>query len=132
MKRVLVDMSAALIHHGHIRLLKKAKSLGHVVVGLTTDKELAQKKGVTPELNFFERKEILESIRFVDEVIPAPWLIEQSFLEKNAIDLLVHGSDNQNNICPEKLVTFPRTAGVSTSELRARVAANVKVNRHGK
>jgi glycerol-3-phosphate cytidylyltransferase len=131
MKRVLVDMSAALIHHGHIRLLKKAKSLGHVVVGLTTDKELAQKKGITPELNFLERKEILESIRYVDEVIPAPWLIDQSFLDQNAIDFLVHGSDNQNNICSEKLITFPRTTGVSTTELRVRIAANVESNHDG-
>ena len=33
-KRILVDMSATLIHHGHIRLLKQASELGEVVVGL--------------------------------------------------------------------------------------------------
>ena len=38
--RILVDMSATLIHHGHVRLLKKAKELGTVVVALTTDEEL--------------------------------------------------------------------------------------------
>ena len=26
--RVIVDMSATILHHGHIRLLKKAKELG--------------------------------------------------------------------------------------------------------
>ena len=37
MTRVMVDMSFTLIHHGHIRLLKKAKDHGDVVVALTTD-----------------------------------------------------------------------------------------------
>ena len=35
--RVMVDMSATLIHHGHIRLLKKAAEIGEVVVALTSD-----------------------------------------------------------------------------------------------
>ena len=33
-------MSATLIHHGHIRLLKKASKFGKVIVALTTDKEI--------------------------------------------------------------------------------------------
>ena len=37
-KRILVDMSATILHHGHIRLLKKASKLGVVVVALTRDK----------------------------------------------------------------------------------------------
>ena len=38
--RVLVDMSCALIHHGHIRLIKKARKYGKVFVALTSDKEI--------------------------------------------------------------------------------------------
>ena len=67
-KRIMVDMSATLIHHGHIRLLKKASELGEVVVGLTADDEIISKKGYQPELDFEHRKEILESIKYVDEV----------------------------------------------------------------
>ena len=48
-KRILVDMSATLIHHGHIRLLKKASDYGNVIVALTTDKEILEKKGYHPE-----------------------------------------------------------------------------------
>ena len=40
-------MSATLIHHGHIRLLKKASKLGEVVVALTTDEEIIKHKGYT-------------------------------------------------------------------------------------
>ncbi|MBQ3172532.1 MAG: adenylyltransferase/cytidyltransferase family protein [Mailhella sp.] len=119
--RICVDMSATLIHHGHVRLLKKAKELGTVVVALTTDEEVLNKKGYKPELSFEERKEILESIRYVDEVVPSPWLIDDSFLVKHNIDKLVHGNDNSNRIPEEKLVIFPRTEGVSSSDMRSRV-----------
>ena len=38
--RVMVDMSATILHHGHIRLLKKAKELGDVIVALALDSEI--------------------------------------------------------------------------------------------
>ena len=60
-KRIMVDMSATIIHHGHIRLLKKAAKYGDVVVGLTTDDEIISKKGYQPELSFKHRKEIYKS-----------------------------------------------------------------------
>lgn len=120
-KRIMVDMSATLLHHGHIRLLKAAKQLGTVIVALTTDEEIRKKKGYDPELSFAERKEILEAIRYVDEVVPCNWLIENDLLERHQIDLLVHGHDNSNPISDDKLLILPRTEGISSSELRQRV-----------
>ena len=117
-KRVLVDMSATLIHHGHIRLLKNAKNYGKVIIALTTDEEILKKKGYIPELNFNERSEILLSIKYVDEVIPSNWLINDDFLDLHKIDLLVHGDDNSNQISQNKLVIMPRTKGISSTKLR--------------
>jgi 2-aminoethylphosphonate-pyruvate transaminase len=117
----MVDMSATIIHHGHIKLLKKAKEYGKVIVGLTTDEEILSKKGYEPELNFKERKEILEAIEYVDEVVPTPWLLDESILDKYNIDLLVHGHDNSNPIDKNKLLIFPRTKGVSSTIIRERV-----------
>lgn len=122
-KRIMVDMSATLIHHGHIRLLKAAKALGTVIVALTTDEEIRTKKGYTPELNFAERSEILEAIQYVDEVVPCNWLIEESFLDLHHIDLLVHGHDNSNPIHSSRLLVLPRTEGISSSDLRQRVVS---------
>lgn len=119
--RVVVDMSATLLHHGHIRILKKASKLGTVVVALTTDEDVEKRKGYKPELSFEERKEILESIRYVDEVIPSPWLIDDAFLIEHGIDKLVHGDDNYNIVSQERLVIFPRTEGISSSDMRSRV-----------
>jgi cytidyltransferase-like protein len=121
MKRVMVDMSCTLLHHGHIRLLKKAADLGNVIVALTTDDEILKKKGYTPELNFEERREILLAIQHVSEVIPSKWLLSDDYIVKNNIDILVHGDDNSNIISACKLVIFPRTQGISSTELRKRI-----------
>lgn len=120
-KRIMIDMSATLIHHGHVRLLKEAKKLGTVIVALTTDEEISTKKGYSSELNFEQRREILEAIKYVDEVVPCNWLIEDAFLDQHNIDLLVHGHDNSNPISPERLLVLPRTEGISSSLLRSRV-----------
>ena len=126
MKRILVDMSATLIHHGHIRILQKASEFGSVIVALTTDQEIIDKKKFIPELNFNERKEILLSIKYVDDVIPSPWLITEKFLDENDINLLVHGSDNSNPISAEKLLIIPRTEGISSTILRERSKSSLE------
>ena len=117
-KRIMVDMSATIIHHGHIRLLKKASEFGKVVVGLTIDEEVISNKGFKPELDFSYRKEILESIKYVDEVVPVPWLLDEEVLLKHNIDFLIHGSDNSNLISDNKLKIFQRTDGISSSDIR--------------
>lgn len=115
MKRIMVDMSVTLLHHGHVRLLRQAKQYGYVVVALTIDEEVKRSKGFWPELNFEARKEILEAIRYVDEVVPSNWLIDEAFLDLHHIDLLVHGHDNSNPIAPARLLILPRTQGISSS-----------------
>lgn len=121
MKRVLVDMSATILHHGHVRLLAKASEYGQVVVALTADSEILSKKGYTPEIAFEGRREILESIKYVDEVISSPWLIDEEFLDIHNIDYLVHGHDNSNPVAKEKLIIFSRTKGISSTKIRAAV-----------
>ena len=120
MKRVMVDMSCTLLHHGHIRLLRKAADLGRVIVALTTDDEILTKKGYTPELSFEERKEILLAIKYVSDVVPSKWLLDDDYIRENKIDILVHGDDNSNDITACEMVIFPRTQGVSSSEMRNR------------
>ena len=124
MKRILVDMSATIIHHGHIRLLKKASKYGKVIVALTTDKEIKKSKGYNPELNFNQRKEILKNIVFVSSVISSDWLIDEKFLSKHKIDLLIHGNDCPNPISKEKKIIFKRTKGISSNDIRGKVIKN--------
>lgn len=57
------------IHPGHIRMLKEAKDLGDVlVVILNNDNWLLKKKKFT-FMTVKERKEVLEAIKYVDEVL---------------------------------------------------------------
>ena len=118
--RVMVDMSATLLHKGHVRLLKEAKKIGDVVVGLTNDDEIFLRKGYHPEIPFSDRKEILEALNTVDEVVETPWLITDKVLKQFNIDVLLHGEDNQNQVNPRYLKVVPRTQGVSSHEIRLR------------
>ncbi len=125
-KKILLDMSATILHHGHIRLIKKASKYGKVVIGLTKDAQIKKFKGYTPEISFKHRKEILENIRGVYRVIPSNFYINNKFLSKNKIDLLCHGDDNLNNIDKEKIVIFKRTNNISSSLIRMKAAKNLK------
>ena len=127
-KNILVDLSATIIHHGHIRLLKKASKLGRVIVALTSDVQIKKHKGYKPELNFFQKKEILESIKYVDKVIKSNWLIDEKLLKKHKIAFVVHGNDNSNKIEKKKMIIFKRTKGISSSLIRKRSIQILKKN----
>ena len=84
------------LHPGHIALLKAAKALGdYLVVGLDFDERVRSMKGSTRPVNTWEdRKIILESIRFVDEVVGFGSDEEiKVLLELYAPDLVVDNPD---------------------------------------
>ena len=115
--RVIVDMSVTLLHHGHIRLLRKAAKYGEVVVGLSTDKDIEKYKRHIPLLTWEFRKEILESIRYVSEVVKTPYIITNAVLEEHNAQFLVHGADNFNTVSKDRLIIFPRTPAISSNML---------------
>jgi cytidyltransferase-like protein len=115
----MVDMSVTLLHHGHIRLLKKAAEYGEVVVALATDKDIEKYKGHTPLLTWEYRKEIVGSIRYVSEVVVAPYILTNAVLDEHDIKFLVHGDDNFNTVSKDRLIIFPRTPAISSSMLLA-------------
>ena len=124
-KRVLVDLTCSLIHHGHIRLLKKAKKYGKVFVALTSDEEVRKIKKISPELNYSNRKEILSSIKYVSGVIKSKFHITNKFFKKNKFDLLIHGSDNPNPIDKKYVKIFKKTKNISSTAIRKKAAKNL-------
>ena len=57
------------VHKGHIRMFREAANLGHqVIIGLNSDEWLTRKKG-KPFMKWEERAEILESCKFVTQVL---------------------------------------------------------------
>jgi len=58
------------VHVGHIRMFREASQFGHyVIVGLNSDDWLTRKKG-KPFMCWKERKEIIESMKYVNQVLP--------------------------------------------------------------
>jgi len=125
-KNILLDMSATLIHHGHIRLIKKASKFGNVIIALTKDKEIKKYKGYTPEIKFRNRKEILQSFKHVHRVVPCNFIITDKFLKNLNIDFLVHGNDNFNKVSKKKIKNFKRTNGISSTLIRKKACKNLK------
>ena len=70
-KKILVGGVFDILHYGHIHFLREAKKLGDIlVVALESDKNVKRLKGDSrPFHSQAQRKEILESLSFVDEVI---------------------------------------------------------------
>lgn len=68
---VLVGGCFDVIHYGHIHFLKKAKKLGdYLIVALESDKNIRRLKGThRPVHNQKQRREMLTSLSFVDQVI---------------------------------------------------------------
>lgn len=91
-KIVYVGLSADLLHHGHMNILKIARELGDVTVGLLTDQAIASYKRL-PFLSFAERKLIVENIKGVARVIPQQSLDYTPNLRNIKPDYVVHGSD---------------------------------------
>lgn len=129
-KTVYVGMSADLIHPGHINILKKAASLGDVIVGLLTDEAIASYKRV-PFMSYNQRKEVVQNIKGVIKVIPQNTLDYEPNLLKIKPNFVVHGDDWKEGIQKEtrakvldtlsswkgELVELPYTKNISSSQL---------------
>ena len=119
-KEIVVATSGGFdpVHVGHIRLFREAKTLGDkLVVILNSDDFLLKKKGYV-FMPFNERKEILESIKYVDEVVSSvdtDHTVSKT-LEKLRPDIFAKGGDRNESNTPE--LTLCR-------ELNIRVVFNV-------
>jgi glycerol-3-phosphate cytidylyltransferase len=123
MKKVITYGTFDLLHWGHINLLKRAKQLGeHLTVAISSD-EFNAIKNKKSYHSFENRKMILESIRYVDEVISEnDWEQKISDVVDNDIDIFVMGDDWKGEFDFLKdyceVVYLPRTIGISTTKIK--------------
>ena len=124
MKKVITLGTFDLLHYGHIRLLKRAKELGdYLIVGLSSD-EFALFKGKKTVFNYEERKEILESIKYVDEIFYVDsYYNEIMEIIKHKPDVFVIGDDYKGKFDMLKdfgmeVKYLERTPDVSSSMVR--------------
>jgi glycerol-3-phosphate cytidylyltransferase len=123
LKKVITYGTFDLLHWGHINLLKRAKELGdYLIVALSTDEFNAIKKKKAYH-SYEHRKLILESIRYVDEVIPERnWEQKVDDIIKHNVDIFVMGDDWKGHFDFLKeyceVIYLPRTVGISTTKIK--------------
>ncbi|MFA6610589.1 MAG: D-glycero-beta-D-manno-heptose 1-phosphate adenylyltransferase, partial [Candidatus Omnitrophota bacterium] len=84
-----------ILHAGHIKYLRKAKSLGDIlVVGMNSDSSVRRLKGKSrPVNNEHDRSLILSSLYFVDFVVIFKDATPEHLIERLSPDVLVKGGD---------------------------------------
>lgn len=88
-----------LIHSGHVFLFKEAKKLGDaLIVAVNDDRSIRAIKGASrPIFPLEERLEILESIEYIDYLIPFTEETPQKVISVLLPDVLIKGEDWARN-----------------------------------
>lgn len=125
MKRIITYGTFDLLHYGHINLLRRAKALGdYLVVVLSTDEFNWKEKQKKCYFTYEQRKALLESIRYVDLVIPeTSWDQKSRDVHEYHIDTFVMGDDwkGKFDFLKEEgveVVYLPRTPEISTTQIK--------------
>ncbi len=129
MKRVITYGTFDLLHYGHINLLRRAKALGdYLIVALSTDAFNHDQKHKACYFSYEERKLLLESIRYVDLVIPEEsWDQKRTDVHLYHVDTFVMGDDwtGKFDFLKEEgveVVYLPRTPEISTTKIKTDMA----------
>jgi glycerol-3-phosphate cytidylyltransferase len=131
LKTVLTYGSFDLLHFGHLEILRRAKELGdQLIIGLSTD-EFNLVKGKICVVPYEKRKQLLESIQYVDLIIPENnWEQKIEDVLRYNVDYFVMGDDWEgkfdflNKYC--EVVYLPRTKGISTTKLKQVIKEEVR------
>lgn len=118
-----------MFHIGHLNILRRAKEqCEYLIVGVSTDELVESYKHKRPMIPYADRRQIVESIRFVDQVVSQTSLDKVEAWKRLHFDAVFHGddwkgSDMYNQI--EKalqevgcdMVFLSHTQGISSSAL---------------
>lgn len=120
-----------LFHIGHLKILERARNYGdYLIVGVSSDELNLKKKNKIPIYSSLERKHILSSIKYVDEVFLEETIDKKQYCLDYKADILVMGDDWKGKRCGTENKTFdeqlegickviylPRTPSVSTTQI---------------
>jgi glycerol-3-phosphate cytidylyltransferase len=137
MKRVITYGTFDLLHYGHINLLKRAKALGdYLIVALSTDEFNQNEKRKRCYFSYEQRKALVESVRYVDLVIPEDsWDQKVSDVREYRVDVFVMGDDWKGEFdflvdegC--EVVYLPRTAEISTTQIKRELRGSTQMRQN--
>ena len=125
MKRVITYGTFDLLHYGHINLLRRAKEYGdYLIVVVSTDEFNWNEKQKKCYFPYEQRKMLVESIRYVDLVIPeTSWDQKVSDMHEYHVDTFVIGDDWTGKFDFLKdegveVVYLSRTPEISTTKIK--------------
>lgn len=127
-------MCADLLHQGHLNIIRVARELGEITIGLMTDEAIASYKRL-PYLNYEQRKAIVENIKGISAVVPQTTLNYEPNLRRLRPDYFVHGDDWRTGVQREarqraievlkewggEVVEPAYTLGISSTRLNAAI-----------
>ena len=125
MRKVWTNGCFDILHRGHLEMFQYAKSLGdYLIVGIDSDEKVKSDKGPERPYNCLDdRKFMLESIKFIDEVVVfnSPEELE-SLIKLNQPDTMVIGSDWKGKKVvgqqhTKELMFFDRIGSYSTTNI---------------
>ena len=137
-RTVYMCFSTDLIHGGHIGIIRKARRLGKLIIGVLSDEAVSSYKRF-PLVPCTERMRLFESIAGVSRVVEQKTLSYRENILLYHPDIVVHGDDwctgFQKPVRDEvvsllaeyggKLVEFPYSAGEEYKEIQKRQRAEL-------
>lgn len=120
-----------LFHIGHLRLLQRVRELGnHLTVAISTD-EFNAIKGKKTLIPYEQRREIVENIKCVDQVIPETcWEQKATDIKTYDIDIFAMGNDWEGKFDFLKdyceVIYLPRTEDISSTEIKKQLDTFLK------
>lgn len=127
MRRIITFGTFDLLHVGHVNVLRRARALGdRLIVGVSSDELNVRKKRVRPTYPLAHRLEIVQAVRWVDDVFVEHTLeAKREYILAHRATVLVMGDDwagrfdEFRDVC--QVVYLPRTAGISSSEVKRHI-----------
>ena len=122
-----------LLHVGHVRLIQRAhEACDYLIVGVNDDQLVEEYKGRKPIIPVEERKELLQAVRWVDQVHICYTLDKKTAFQKYHFDKIFIGDDWKENerwkrtqeelkTLGAEVVFLSYTQGISTSKLREKI-----------
>ena len=119
-----------MFHIGHLNILRRAKELcDYLIVGVTTDELCYKRKQKYPIINEKDRMAIVESIRYVDKVVPQVDMDKIRPVKEYGVNIVFVGSDWKGTAAWQKyeeefskegcsVVYLSHTDGISSTILR--------------
>ena len=133
-KRVYLGMIADIMHPGLINIINEGAKYGDLIIGLFTDKAIAQHKRL-PYLTYEQRKNVVENIKGVAEVVPQEEWSYAANLRLLKPDYMIHGDDWKTGPDRElrdeafkvmeelggEVIEIPYTKGIDSSSLEKEI-----------